>query len=59
MFLEVAEDNAAARALYDSAGFFGVGPREAYYLGRAGRSLAGSAALVLRCDLCDAPAAAG
>lgn len=55
MFLEVAEDNLAARALYDSAGFFCVGRREAYYRDRAGRSLAGSAALVLRCDLCDAP----
>lgn len=33
MFLEVAEDNAAARALYDGAGWSEVGRRRAYYAG--------------------------
>ncbi len=55
MFLEVAEDNVAARALYDSAGFFCVGRRDAYYRAETGHALTGSAALVLSCDLCDAP----
>ena len=31
LFLEVAEDNAAARALYDRAGFRPIGRRKAYY----------------------------
>lgn len=31
LFLEVAEDNAAARALYDRAGFRAAGRRPAYY----------------------------
>jgi ribosomal-protein-alanine N-acetyltransferase len=31
LFLEVAADNAAAIALYDSAGFTGAGRRKAYY----------------------------
>ncbi|WP_417525121.1 ribosomal protein S18-alanine N-acetyltransferase [Marinovum sp.] len=31
LFLEVAEDNAAARALYDSAGFAEAGRRRGYY----------------------------
>ena len=31
MFLEVAEDNAAARALYRSAGFARAGQRRGYY----------------------------
>lgn len=44
MFLEVAEDNAAARALYKSSGFFPVGRRPGYYKRSDGRI----AALVLR-----------
>ena len=32
MFLEVAEDNNAARALYEDAGYAQVGQRKAYYL---------------------------
>lgn len=31
LFLEVAEDNAGARALYDRAGFSQIGRRKAYY----------------------------
>ena len=31
LFLEVAEDNAPARALYDRAGFSQIGRRKAYY----------------------------
>jgi ribosomal-protein-alanine N-acetyltransferase len=31
LFLEVAEDNVAARALYDHAGFARIGRRKAYY----------------------------
>ena len=46
VFLEVAEDNLPARALYRRAGFRDVGRREGYY--PAGK---GSAALVLRRDL--------
>jgi tRNA threonylcarbamoyladenosine biosynthesis protein TsaB len=47
MFLEVAEDNAAARDLYERQGFRPVGRREAYY-----RTASGTvAALVLRRDL--------
>jgi [ribosomal protein S18]-alanine N-acetyltransferase len=46
VFLEVAEDNWAARALYRRAGFRDVGRRERYY--PESRS---SAALVLRRDL--------
>nr|WP_196242188.1 GNAT family N-acetyltransferase [Azospirillum oleiclasticum] len=44
VFLEVAEDNAAARALYSRAGFVPVGRRPGYYRRRDGRV----AALVLR-----------
>ena len=48
VFLEVGEDNDAARRLYEHAGFEEVGRREAYYAhGAAGNS----AALVLRRDL--------
>jgi ribosomal-protein-alanine N-acetyltransferase len=46
VFLEVAEDNMPARALYRRAAFRDVGRREGYY--PAGK---GSAALVLRRDL--------
>ena len=44
VFLEVDEHNAAARRLYEGAGFREVGRREGYYTG-------GAAALVLRRDL--------
>ncbi len=44
MFLEVAEENTAARALYADAGFAAVGTRPNYYPG-------GAAALVLRARL--------
>jgi len=37
LFLEVAEDNAAAIALYRSAGFTPIGRRPAYYRRKAGR----------------------
>lgn len=48
LFLEVAEDNAAGRSLYDAAGFTAVGRREDYYP-RAGAESA--AALVLRREI--------
>ena len=48
LFLEVAEDNAAARALYDRAGFRSVGRRRAYYAGADGQRID---ALVLARDL--------
>jgi len=48
VFLEVGDDNDAARRLSERAGFEQVGRREAYYAhGAAGNS----AALVLRRDL--------
>lgn len=47
VFLEVGEDNEAARRLYRHSGFREVGRREAYYPAKSGRS----AALVLRRDL--------
>ena len=47
VFLEVDEDNAAARRLYARRHFREVGRREAYYSGQGG----GSRALVLRRDL--------
>ncbi|MBP2232284.1 ribosomal-protein-alanine N-acetyltransferase [Azospirillum agricola] len=50
LFLEVAEDNDAARALYKACGFFSVGRRPGYYRRRDGRV----AALVLRHDLAPA-----
>lgn len=53
MFLEVGEDNAPARALYESLGFLGVGRREQYYRNGMDGVEAGGAALVLRCELCD------
>ena len=45
VFLEVAEDNRAARALYANAGFSAVGRRLGYYLRRDGTSMS---ALTLR-----------
>ncbi|RIA55364.1 GNAT family N-acetyltransferase [Dichotomicrobium thermohalophilum] len=53
-FVDVAENNLAARNLYEKTGFFCVGRREGYYRGAGAPSLAGTAALVLRCDLDDA-----
>ncbi|MCZ8193369.1 MAG: GNAT family N-acetyltransferase [Brevundimonas sp.] len=47
LFLEVAEDNAAARALYAGAGFASVGRRPGYY----GRPAGAVDALVLARDL--------
>jgi len=52
IFVDVAENNAPARNLYDQMRFVCVGRREAYYRGAG--ALAGTAALVLRCDLRDA-----
>jgi ribosomal-protein-alanine N-acetyltransferase len=49
IFLEVDENNAPARRLYDRAGFREVGRREAYY--SRGPGIKGGAALVLRRDL--------
>jgi [ribosomal protein S18]-alanine N-acetyltransferase len=48
VFLEVEEDNPAARRLYDRAGFRQVGKRQGYYQRDSG---APAAALVLRRDL--------
>ncbi len=48
VFLEVAEDNAAAKALYVAAGYQCVGKRPNYYLPK---NAAPVAALVLRKDL--------
>jgi len=53
MFLEVAEDNWAARALYENAGFFCVGRRPYYYRDAKSTGLGEGGALVLRCTLCD------
>lgn len=47
VFLEVDENNAPARRLYDRAGFHEVGRRQGYYRDRHGHA---STALVLRCD---------
>ena len=49
LFLEVAEDNAAARALYDRAGFRLIGRRRGYYAGGK------TDALVLGLDLAADP----
>jgi len=54
MILEVAEDNAAARALYAAAGYAAVGRRRAYY-SRAGTAAAD--ALILARPLAATPAA--
>ncbi|MEM6356346.1 MAG: GNAT family N-acetyltransferase, partial [Pseudomonadota bacterium] len=48
VFLEVAEDNTAARALYDDTRFVEVGRRASYYLRRDGSRVD---ALILRRDL--------
>ncbi|MEE8172106.1 MAG: N-acetyltransferase [Alphaproteobacteria bacterium] len=48
LFLEVAEDNLAARRLYEKFGFATVGRRPHYYLRRYGPSVD---ALTLRCKL--------
>lgn len=56
LFLEVAEDNAAARALYREAGFAQVARRRGYYRREEHRGAGRMDALVLRCDL--APLAA-
>ena len=48
MFLEVAEDNGAARALYARAGFHQTGRRKAYYETAGGRT----DALILVLNLC-------
>ena len=48
VFLEVAEDNGAARALYHGAGFSQVGRRKGYYRRRGGPAVT---ALVLRLGL--------
>ncbi len=52
LWLEVAEDNAAALALYAAAGFEEVGRRRAYYP----RACGPADALTLRCRLNSAPA---
>lgn len=52
LFLEVAEDNTAARALYDRAGFGMIGRRKAYYAAADG---ARTDALVLGLDLSKNP----
>jgi [ribosomal protein S18]-alanine N-acetyltransferase len=48
VFLEVDQDNVAARRLYAGAGFYEVGRRESYY---AHRPAGAGAALILRRDL--------
>lgn len=53
MYLEVAEHNLPARALYEGAGFFAVGRRARYYISGFDGSGADSTALVLRKTLCD------
>ena len=55
IFVDVAEDNRAAGQLREKTGFFCVVRREGYYRGGGAPGLAGTAALVLRCNLCDAP----
>jgi ribosomal-protein-alanine N-acetyltransferase len=52
LFLEVAEDNTAARALYDRAGFRQIGRRKAYYAAPDGGR---TDALVLGLDLRNNP----
>ena len=49
LFLEVAEDNAPARALYDRAGFSQIGRRKAYYAAADGSR---TDAVVMSRDLC-------
>lgn len=52
LFLEVAEDNGAARALYERAGFRQIGRRKAYYAAPDGGR---TDALVLSLDLAAIP----
>lgn len=52
MFLEVAEDNAAARRLYARAGFADVGRRPGYYRRPDGPP---ADALILQCGLAEEP----
>ena len=52
-FVDVAENNWPARYLYEQSGLFCVGRRESYYRDQGAASVAATAALVLRCDLCD------
>lgn len=49
LFLEVAEDNTPARALYDRAGFHQIGRRKAYYAAADGPR---TDAVVMSRDLC-------
>ncbi|MEN5362198.1 ribosomal protein S18-alanine N-acetyltransferase [Brevundimonas intermedia] len=49
LFLEVAEDNAPARALYDRAGFSQIGRRKAYYAAADGSR---TDAVVMSRNLC-------
>ena len=48
VFLEVEENNAPARRLYERTGFAVVGRRERYYRQASGEQ---SNALLMRCDL--------
>jgi ribosomal-protein-alanine N-acetyltransferase len=50
VFLEVRENNAAARHLYRSAGFFDVGRRPDYYAGTTGEHYS---AITMRRNLID------
>jgi ribosomal-protein-alanine N-acetyltransferase len=51
VFLEVEENNQAARRLYERAGFREVGRREGYYRNATDRSGPRAAAIVMRRDL--------
>lgn len=48
IFLEVTENNDAARGLYHWGGFFDVGIRKDYYAGSKGEK---QTAIVMRCNL--------
>lgn len=49
LFLEVADDNTAARGLYERTGFIPIGRRKAYYAGADGSR---TDAVVMSRDLC-------